>query len=75
MPPSHLASASRWPPTLAPGAVFATYAVISLTVGFVPKTGRALGEEIGWRGFLVPELSKVTGFTGTALINGLMWSA
>ena len=61
--------------TLAPGAAFATYAVISLTVGFVPKTGRALGEEIGWRGFLVPELSKVTGFTGTALISGLMWSA
>jgi membrane protease YdiL (CAAX protease family) len=60
---------------LAPGAAFAVYAVISLTAGFVPKTGRALGEEIGWRGFLVPELMKVTGFTGTSIISGLMWSA
>ena len=58
-----------------PGAAFTVYAVISLTVGFVPKTARALGEEIGWRGFLVPELSKVTGFVGTSVISGLMWSA
>jgi len=60
---------------LAPSVAFAVYALISLTVGFVPKTGRALGEEIGWRGFLVPELSKVTGFVGTSVISGLMWSA
>lgn len=60
---------------LSPGVAFAVYAIISLTVGFVPKTGRALGEEIGWRGFLVPELSKVTGFVGTSVISGLMWSA
>jgi len=59
---------------LAPGTAFAVYAAISLTIGFVPKTGRALGEEIGWRGFLVPELSKVTGFVGTSLLSGLMWS-
>lgn len=56
------------------GWAFALYCVISLTIGFVPKTGRALGEEIGWRGFLVPELMKVTGFVGTSLISGLMWS-
>ncbi len=58
---------------LSPGLAFAVYAVISLTIGFVPKTARALGEEIGWRGFLVPELSKVTGFVGTSVISGLMW--
>lgn len=34
----------------------------------------ALGEEIGWRGFLVPQLAKITGFTGTALISGLIWA-
>jgi membrane protease YdiL (CAAX protease family) len=34
----------------------------------------ALGEEIGWRGLLVPELSKRVGFTGTALISGLIWA-
>ena len=33
----------------------------------------ALGEEIGWRGFLVPELYKTQGFTKTSLISGLIW--
>ncbi|MDQ2919271.1 MAG: CPBP family intramembrane metalloprotease, partial [Verrucomicrobiota bacterium] len=44
------------------------------TLGLVGKLSRALGEEIGWRGFLVPELSKVVGFGGIGLISGLMWS-
>ena len=34
----------------------------------------ALGEEIGWRGFLVPELAKITSFTRTALLSGAVWS-
>jgi CAAX protease family protein len=34
----------------------------------------SLGEEIGWRGFLVPELFKVTSFTKTAVISGLIWA-
>ncbi len=33
----------------------------------------ALGEEIGWRGFLVPELSKVTTFFWVGVISGVMW--
>ncbi len=33
-----------------------------------------LGEEIGWRGLLVPELSKETSFTLTALISGGIWA-
>lgn len=43
------------------------------TVGFLPSVVAALGEEIGWRGLLVPELSKRTGFTQTALISGAIW--
>jgi membrane protease YdiL (CAAX protease family) len=35
----------------------------------------AAGEEIGWRGFLVPELMKFNSFTRTALISGVVWSA
>ncbi|MFH1593895.1 MAG: CPBP family intramembrane glutamic endopeptidase [Candidatus Omnitrophota bacterium] len=35
----------------------------------------AAGEEIGWRGFLVPQLYKFTGnFTKTCLITGIIWS-
>jgi uncharacterized protein len=45
------------------------------TLGMIPATLSALGEEIGWRGFLVPELAKMTSFTGTALISGVIWTA
>ena len=34
----------------------------------------ALGEEIGWRGLLVPELSKFMGFTQLALLSGAIWA-
>jgi len=34
----------------------------------------ALGEEIGWRGFLVPELFKTMGFTSAALFSGVVWA-
>ena len=34
----------------------------------------ALGEEIGWRGFLVPQLAQRYSFTVTALISGAVWS-
>ena len=33
----------------------------------------AFGEELGWRGFLVPELSRFMGFTGLALLSGAIW--
>jgi membrane protease YdiL (CAAX protease family) len=62
---------SDFPPSL----VLALFVVFTATLGLVGKTSRALGEEIGWRGFLVPELSKVVGFTGVSLISGLMWAA
>ena len=53
----------------------AGFILITATAGFIPKFSRALGEEIGWRGFLVPELAKVVGFGGVGLISGLMWAA
>jgi membrane protease YdiL (CAAX protease family) len=60
----------NFPPALA----FLLFVVITATLGMVGKISRALGEEIGWRGFLVPELSKVVGFPGVGLISGLMWA-
>jgi len=44
------------------------------TYGMIRSVSSALGEEIGWRGFLVPELSKTTSFTATSLISGMVWS-
>jgi membrane protease YdiL (CAAX protease family) len=34
----------------------------------------ALGEEIGWQGFFIPLLARVTSFTNTALLRGIVWS-
>lgn len=51
------------------------YVALSATIGVLISTSRALGEEIGWRGFLVPELAKVTSFRWVGLISGLMWAA
>lgn len=50
------------------------FILITATLGMVATLSRALGEEIGWRGFLVPELAKVVGFPGIALISGAMWA-
>jgi membrane protease YdiL (CAAX protease family) len=43
-------------------------------IGMVGGLASGLGEEIGWRGLLVPELFKVTSFTKTALISGAVWA-
>lgn len=32
------------------------------------------GEELGWRGFFVPELAKITSFTNVALTSGVIWA-
>ena len=57
------------------GLTLTLFVLLTATLGMVAKTSRALGEEIGWRGFLVPELSKVVGFPMIGLISGLMWAA
>jgi uncharacterized protein len=59
---------------LSPGLTIFFYVLFAATLGMIRSCGSALGEEIGWRGFLVPELSKVTSFPKTALISGIIWS-
>jgi membrane protease YdiL (CAAX protease family) len=48
--------------------------VLLCLFGLIGSLASALGEEIGWRGFLVPELARTTGFTGTAFITGIVWA-
>ena len=52
-----------------------TAIVAIATLGLIQGAVFTLGEEIGWRGFLVPELAQVSSFTTTALITGAAWSA
>ena len=56
------------------GSIIALRFVLTATVGFVLLLPGVLGEEIGWRGLLVPALSKNLGFTQVALLSGLLWS-
>jgi membrane protease YdiL (CAAX protease family) len=58
-----------------PGVVLVLYVALQGTVGMVSSTASALGEEIGWRGFLVPELAKVSSFTTTAFVSGIIWAS
>jgi len=57
-----------------PALLIVIFVLISATVGFLMSCALALGEEIGWRGFLVPELNKLVGFTATSVISGLAWA-
>ncbi|HXY51205.1 MAG TPA: type II CAAX endopeptidase family protein [Terriglobales bacterium] len=50
------------------------YVLLMGSLGLVRSLSSALGEEIGWRGFLVPALFPTVGFTGTALISGAVWA-
>jgi membrane protease YdiL (CAAX protease family) len=50
------------------------YGIIIATFGLVTGALSGLGEEIGWRGLLVPDLSKNFSFTKTALISGGIWA-
>lgn len=42
--------------------------------GIIGATAHGLGEEIGWRGFMAPLLHDRFGFTGGALLTGVIWT-
>jgi membrane protease YdiL (CAAX protease family) len=54
---------------------FALWLVFTATAQMIRGLATALGEEIGWRGFLVPELAKQMSFTKLSLLSGLIWAA
>src|SRR6266545_1674866 len=51
--------------------------LLAVVLVWLPLTGliSAAGEEIGWRGFLVPRMQVFMGFTRTSLLVGLIWAA
>jgi membrane protease YdiL (CAAX protease family) len=54
--------------------ILSAFGFISI-VNLLPAMLMSLGEEIGWRGFLVPELSKWIGFRKASLLSGVVWGA
>jgi membrane protease YdiL (CAAX protease family) len=48
---------------------------LQASAGLVLSCATALGEEIGWRGFLAPRLLAHHGFVGGSLAVGLLWAA
>lgn len=59
--------------TLAAPWGFVLALVMMSTIGMVQSMATALGEEIGWRGFLTPRLTALTGFIAATVITGVIW--
>jgi membrane protease YdiL (CAAX protease family) len=53
--------------------VVALFALLIGTTGMLSNTAWALGEELGWRGFLVPHLVDKYGYTGGTWVMCLIW--
>ena len=56
-------------------ARFKTPVVTFLVVGSLQSLLSATGEELGWRGFLVPTLDRTMSFRTTAIVSGAIWAA
>ena len=56
------------------GATIGRYVLVRATLGVALSLVTALGEEIGWRGFLVPELARRLSFSRVALVSGAIWA-
>jgi membrane protease YdiL (CAAX protease family) len=48
--------------------------VTAATVGVLFLAALSIGEEVAWRGFLLPELTKVSSFPIAAAASGLVWA-
>lgn len=60
--------------SLSPGVFIPLFFVLNGVIGLFGSMSTALGEEIGWRGFLVSHLNNITSFTSTSLISGMIWA-
>lgn len=56
-------------------AKFTTPVATFIALGTMQSLLSATGEEIGWRGFLVPALARRMSFGRTALVSGAIWAA
>lgn len=61
-------------PALPGWAHVALMVALQASAGFVLSCATALGEEIGWRGFLAPRLLARYGFGAGSVVVGLLWA-
>jgi len=71
---AELADRVGWHVT-APGAFIPPYFLLVATTFMLGAVARALGEEIGWRGYLAPRMVARLGFTGGAILSGAIWAS
>ena len=64
----HRAFAGTWPP-------FGDVRPLVLVIATVLSTVGQAGEELGWRGYLLPRLTEWTGLASASLIVGAIWAA
>lgn len=60
--------------TLKPTFAVIVGVILLAFVGVIKAMATVLGEEIGWRGFLIYESRKVLSFTGVSLFVGFIWA-
>ncbi|HET9087467.1 MAG TPA: type II CAAX endopeptidase family protein [Acidobacteriaceae bacterium] len=70
VPASAALGFAHWPSIIALLVALPSYA----SVGVVQAMTGALGEEIGWRGFLLPRLASRMGFTLGCMVSGCIWA-
>jgi len=68
------AAAESYAMPRSPGVAALLSIIVFATFGLVRSLASALGEEIGWRGFLLPRLIGRFGFSGGCLISGCIWA-
>lgn len=54
---------------------FKTPVLLFIAAGSLQSLLSATGEELGWRGFLVPTLARTMSFKQTAIVSGAIWAA
>lgn len=61
-------------PNLPRGTAALILFLLLATVGVLASCLSALGEELGWRGFLIPQLAKITSYPRVAMVSGAIWA-
>jgi membrane protease YdiL (CAAX protease family) len=62
-------------PRMPAWGVFVLWLLFTATAQMIRGMATALGEEIGWRGFLVPELANQMSYTKLSLLSGVIWAS